>query len=137
MLNDLPFFSSEKALDHAVCDAKFVFKEEIPYTIMKGEGSLDDRYAMLSDAYGPKVHHALDYGTAGNTIYMSERERIMWFAFGEIEVGHETGYSENELLAAEAMDFCLVNAVYGRTDVASCSNECYAKALIENASIIT
>ena len=114
MLNSLPFASNNRAMNHGVCDAKYVFKEGRPFRILPSMWCESESMAVIEEEYKSKLMFALDYGTIGNTINMSKHEREAWFNFGNHEMDHD--YPYKTALGLSEMDRYLVEEVMKAPD---------------------
>lgn len=111
--------------------AKYLYKENKPYTIHASSELRDEKFAIITKEFGPKIRFAMSYDTNGITTYMSGSEMDIWLKFLEYQDG-SVSFTYEDLLAVQAIDKCFIAALTNENRKEDmCRTESYLKLMFD------
>ena len=114
-----------------IAGAKYLYKENKPYTIHASSELRGKKFAIITKECGPKIRFAMSYDTNGVTTYMSGSEKDIWLKFLEYQDG-SVAFTYEDGLAVQAIDKCFIAALTNETRKEDmCRTESYLKLMFD------
>ena len=115
MLNDLQFFTNPGQTVAATTNAKQMFSENKPYTLLPSSLSADDYNIIFSNHFVSVFREILSSGDGSPIMKMSKEERAVWYAYILYQDGTDP-VDADMLAVVEALDNAVVNAIQLKTE---------------------
>lgn len=115
MLNDLQFFTDAGQTVAATTNAKQMFSENRPYTLLPSSLSAHDYNIIFSNHFVAVFREILSSGDGSPIMKMSKEERAVWYAYVLYQDGTDP-VDVDMLAVVEALDNAVVNSLQLKTE---------------------